>query len=720
MSKKTVESMIADIHNGVEHLNELLTTQREQQQRHHQQQQLYRAGVGAATTSYYEIRRTLRQLDQSMVSLEVELNEARLNNEDEYTVATRSLLLDQQLNCHFRDSQSPSQHHNPSPISDGQCQQHLQRSAPPSRGPTGECGLASVGGGISVGCDSSTYYEREAQLSIDTLINDLMMIITMEANPGGTASPAPSMSGGYDGRSNLRDDESSSVECLILALIPIATRLIRIIVTPEPTDESPNDELNSCHGLSHDHVASLLIRVVDTLQQDQPTDAATLLSCLELLNTHLTASRLENVLLFLPSIPSPTGDANSSTSSFMTGQPVQSHVQCLAILQILLPNCLDAMIMEARPSQSPPSSFTRPQQKRMNNEQDEEIQCQSLAWFQLRILTGILFEFISKIMNCNSQQVPLELWLSNNLCYCNPENYPSPEQLKQNVQQTMDLIRAYITELIEYAIAKLHQGQDRQESSSKRLPNSSLSPDVGDNDSEESSDLFVLQHAALATNALELRDDLGIWDHDLNRGLTRSLWRRLSAFVSAARLDRSVQLAASETLWKLGQQVVIIVDDPSRSGNKSALSSTGITSPAVLMNEDEAILLATTILRLVEHADYFWTDANQNWILRVLQAAATDAANADEVIGKRSTGEAFKILRNALYGAALSTQMLPHPNLETGHVGNGTASRDDKRGRLLQLALAVGDITFPSKGSENEFRHDDPWYPFLLRHATGR
>ena len=692
------ETLIAEIHNGVERLNSLLATQREQ---HHQLD--ISSTNGSLYHNYYEIRRTLRQLDQAMVSLEQELNAAKAQNHDDYTVATMSLFMDQPRHHPYRDSQSQY----PSSFTNSQQQRFTN--------------------GNDGGCDYSSQYDRASRLS-DTLINDLMAIVTLDTDTGYTGIASASNSE-KDTTSIHCDDDSRSVENLLMAMIPIATRLLREVVTPElarASTETTDMDSNTSYGLKDRHVANLLIRIIETLQQDHPTDASTLLSCLELLNTHLTSSRLENVLSLLPQLSVAKFDPSASP------QPVQSHLQCLAILQVLLPNCLNAMITEPAPSKSG--------RQQANQEIDEELEYQSLAWFQLRLLAGIFLDFLRRIMHRNIEKLSFELWLRKNLSYFNLDDYLSPETLRQDTQQILDLIRNYIVESVEYAVRKLIQSQGRQDNSRKSLGSSashrnprvpqgddrSQSPEIDDLNGEDNSHLLLLQHATLASNALELQDDLTLGENDANRGLTRSLWRRLLVFVSDVTLDRPVQRAATQTLWKLAQRVVVVTRDPFEKHRTSTASTAGVSSPALLMDDDEASLLSITLLLLVEHADYFWTDENQNWIHRVLYAAEIDATVAGAraknggFVDKRgaTSRDAFNILRHAVYTAALSTQLLPHPYMETGYgVSNYSAAGEDKRTRLLQLALSVGGGTNTSSGSANNYQHDDPWHPFMLRYA---
>jgi hypothetical protein len=405
-----------------------------------------------------------------------------------------------------------------------------------------------------------------------TLVNDLMWLVTLDHM-------------NYDTRPFEQD---LSISELAMALIPTTTRL-----------------LYDAGDLPDDHVATLLQRIVEMLQPERPTEATVMLSMLELLNANLSASRLAELV---------------------------STVECLYMLQLLLPECVPAL-----------------QQQQVQKDDEENTNTtEDSVWFQLRVWTGTLLECLDQILQEEEQS--LEFWLQASLVQLRG-SYPSPEALRLDIQAFGDLVRNYMIELVEFTL----QALSRQ------------SNDDGSMNTEEADGM--LQHVSLAAHTLLLQDSFAPESH---RSLDKSLWRALAAFATTGcrQLDDSLQLEAINILWKLTQHVV-------------AQSQVG---GAVCLDAADASLVATTILKLIEHADHFWNPSVQQWVESLLMAPE-DGSPPDE---------GTLIIRHALQAAALTVLFLP----------TSESIQYDKIRSLLQVALSGGDTD------------KDPWHGFFERQVS--
>lgn len=411
-----------------------------------------------------------------------------------------------------------------------------------------------------------------------TLVNDLMLLVTLDMD--------------HDKTRRTHEQKDLSISELAMALIPTTTRL-----------------LHDAGTLPDDHVATLLQRIVEMLQPERPTEATVLLGMLELLNANLSASRLAKMV---------------------------STVECLYMLQLLLPECIPALQQQ--------------QEQKDNEENTTTNTAEDAVWLQLRVWTGTLLEFLAQILQ--EQEQSLEFWLQPTLVQLRG-SYPSPEALRQDIQAFGDLVRNYMIESVEFAL----QALSRQESDDD---NCSMNTDEARG---------MLLHASLAAHALLLQDSFAL---DSHRGLSKSLWRALAAFVTAdcRQLDDSLQRAAINDLWSLTQHVV-------------AQSQVG---GAVCLDAVDAALVATTILKLIEHADYFWNPSVQQWVEGLLMAPE-DGSPPDE---------GAQIIRHALQAAALTVLFLP----------TSKSIQDDKIRSLLQVALSGGNT------------EKDPWHGFFERQVS--
>jgi hypothetical protein len=409
-----------------------------------------------------------------------------------------------------------------------------------------------------------------------TLVNDLMLLVTLDMDHDTTWRA-------------LEQEDLKSISELAMALIPTMTRL-----------------LHDAGTLPDNHVMTLLQRIVEMLQPERPTEAIVLLGMLELLNANLSASRLAELA---------------------------STVECLYMLQLLLPECVPAL---------------QQQQEQRDNDENNTNKAEDSVWLQLRVWTGTLLECLAQILQEKEQS--LEFWLQPTLVQLRG-SYPSPEALRQEIQAFGDLVRNYMIESVEFAL----QALSRQ------------SNDENPMHTEEARGM--LRHASLAANTLLLQDSFAL---DSHRGLCKSLWRALAAFVTIGcrQLDDCLQLAAINILWKLTQHVV-------------AQSQVG---GAVCLDAADAALVATTILKLIEHADYFWNSSVQQWIEGLL-TAPVDGSPPDE---------GTQIIRHALQAAALTVLFLP----------TSESIQYDKIRSLLQVALSGADT------------EKDPWHGFFERQVS--
>jgi hypothetical protein len=330
-------------------------------------------------------------------------------------------------------------------------------------------------------------------------------------------------------------------------------------------------------------------------------------------------------------------------------------VECLYMLQLLLPECVPAL---------------QQQQEQKDNEERNTnttttttttTTVEDSVWFQLRVWTGTLLECLAQILQ--EQEQSLEFWLQSTLVQLRG-SYPSPDALRQEIQAFGDLVRNYMIELVEFALQALSRQQQQQsnEEEDGSMNNNNTSAAAADG---------MLQHASLAAHALLLQDSFAL---DSYRGLSKSLWRAVAAFATTGcrQLEDSLQLEAIHILWKLTQHVV-------------AQSQVG---GAVCLDAADAALVATTILKLIEHADYFWNPSVQQWVEGLLMAAPED--------GSTPPDEGTQIIRHALQAAALTVLFLK----------TSESIQYDKIRSLLQVALSGGDT------------EKDPWHGFVERQVS--
>jgi hypothetical protein len=321
-------------------------------------------------------------------------------------------------------------------------------------------------------------------------------------------------------------------------------------------------------SLTDDHLQLLLPRILHLVSDKDnvtTTSSSARLECLlGLLNQHLTALRLEQVLeedediwialklLLLALIHRPRRPPQQGFRSlrFITDPQESSIEPELHELAGVLLDYWKAKIMDSK------SSLNEWLQRHLIS-----LQAQEESYF--------------------SQQHDQSARASTTSTVISRRDYAIPEDLGRHVDECSEMVEQYGADLLETALQLLEEGAH--------------SPQQEHHDDESAGLFITLKYSTLATNWIVLLGE----DFPSVSNLTRSLWRALEAFIVERLEDEScsiipeevdIQMGATDNLWRLTQI---------QYGS---------------MHEQDISIVVLTIFRLWRHANYYWTPATQEWV----------------------------------------------------------------------------------------------------------
>jgi hypothetical protein len=174
-------------------------------------------------------------------------------------------------------------------------------------------------------------------------------------------------------------------------------------------------------------------------------------------------------------------------------------------------------------------------------------------------------------------------WIQSQLLW--QRTYSSSTEVEQHVREYREMIEQYGVYLVEYALHLLEQGAHCEGAA------------------EDSDTLLALQYSTVATDFVHLfqsNKELSSCFVLAFSGMTKSLWQALTYFVvhqleeNPENVSKELQMAATEALWKL------------------TFSAT--TNANVALDGGSSSMIVVTVLRLLQHPDYFWTSEAQEWL----------------------------------------------------------------------------------------------------------